>query len=130
MERNEMMLGIMLLFDELTKLKEENARLREALAAEGGEEPKGDSALVRALKDIYFYEKIQYNLDKTCVRYKDESGTTKTKVYKVWKNELTIDNVLGYNHVLLEVASMQEVKDFFDEQLRREYELLSAGGKK
>ena len=115
MERNQMMTEIMGLYDELQKLKEENERLRKCVAATEEAEPKEMPPVIKIMKKKYFMEKFSYAL--RAMGLKDEEKTNLSFGFSHWLSRLTVDNMMGYNKELLEVASFNEIKEFFRDEL-------------
>lgn len=120
-KRNEMMIEVMELFDKLDALENENQTLRKKLGL--GEEddlPEEDVAQT-VVRKCYFRYKI-YPLIAKEILFESGDHIGEPMPYKTWVGELGFRDIIGYDKELLEELSLEQVKKYFNKELKEVYD--------
>lgn len=142
MSKKELVMEIIELYDEISRLQEENKilKLQQGLTKISGDKvvlEESDSD-VRSPKTIlgdlirkeYFKEHFWYYLKSHPVVVKnDEEEITRT--FEEWYKYIGVEQMVGYDKEILAEVSVRDLKKFFLPELKAAYkELLDAATKK
>ena len=141
MPKKELLMEIIGLYDEVSRLQEENKilKLQQGLAKISGDKVVlEESEEVRNPKTIlndivrrdYFNEHFRYHLKSHPVVVKnDEEEITRT--FEEWYKYIGVEQMVGYDREILAEVSVRDLKKFFLPELKAYYKkLLDAATKK
>lgn len=121
-KRNEMMIEVMGLFDKLDALENENQTLRKKLGlGEEDDSPEEDVAQT-AVRKCYFGYKIYPLVTAKGVVFDSGDHIGELMPYKTWVGELGFGDLIGYDKELLEDLSLEQVKKYFNKELKKVYD--------
>ena len=143
MQKKELVMEIIELYDEVARLQEENKILRiknglEKLtggdavtlsegAATADPEDSPKQILFKEVKNKYFKDRISYHLtsrDVIMTRGNKEEGTPPVyKTFEQWYAGLGVEELLSYDTALLKTVSLRDIKKFFAPQLKQYYNI-------
>ena len=135
MEKKELVMEIIGLYDEVTRLQEENKmlKLQQGLAKISGskvvlEESDPDERSPKTiigdiLRRDYFDHNFWYYLENHPVVVKN--GEEKfTRTFDEWFKHIGVEEMFGYNKELLSEVSVRDIKKFFLPELKAGYQKL------
>lgn len=121
-KRNEMMIEVMELFDKLDALENENQTLRKKLGlGEEDDAPEEDVAQT-VVRKCYFGYKIYPLVTAKGVLFDSGDHIGELMPYKTWVRELGFGDLIGYDKELLEELSLEQVKKYFNKELKEVYD--------
>ena len=142
MQKKELVMEIIGLYDEVSRLQEENKilKLQQGLAKISGDKvvleesdpevrsPK--TVLSDVVRKAYFKEHFWYHLKSHPVVVKnDEEEITRT--FEEWYKYIGVEQMVGYDREILTEVSVRDLKKFFLPELKAGYQkLLDAATKK
>lgn len=121
-KRNEMMIEVMELFDKLDALENENQTLRKKLGLDEEDDAPEEDVAQTVVRKCYFRYKIYPRVTAKEILFESGDHIGEPMPYKTWRNELCFDDIVGYDKELLEELSLEQVKKYFDKELKEVYD--------
>ena len=121
-KRNEMMIEVMGLFDKLDALENENQMLRKKLGLDEEDAAPEEDVAQNIVRKCYFKYKIYPWVNTKEIVFESGDHIGEPMPYKTWIRELSFEDIIGYDKELLEELSLEQVKKYFNKELKEVYD--------